>query len=299
MTFMAFWLILISVVLHASWNFVCKSHRPSIPFFAQSKAASALVLLPILLWINPDFSALPLEFYLALTGGAIANAVYYASLANAYSRGDISMVYPMARSLPVILIAAVTAAFMPGEAKLHWQNWAGLVLIFGGCLLLPLPSLKDFNFKTYRTPLLGFIILAACGTTSYMILDDQGMSLAKEALALNKFQYGCMYMALQEPLICLILLIMTGVSAASRQELRQTCFRSPWPAFTGIAGFGAYVLVLTAMPFVTNVSLVYAFRQMSLPLGVAAGIVILHERCTLTKILGCLAIVGGLILNSL
>ena len=57
----------------------------------------------------------------------------------------------------------------------------------------------------------------------------------------------------------------------------------------------AYGLVLLAMCHVTNVSFVQAFRQMSLPLGVLAGILFLKESCTAGKIAGTALIVGGLI----
>jgi uncharacterized membrane protein len=48
---------------------------------------------------------------------------------------------------------------------------------------------------------------------------------------------------------------------------------------------------------VENVSYLQAFRQLSLPLGVAMGIVFLHEKFTLPKVIGVLMIVAGLIMT--
>ena len=53
------------------------------------------------------------------------------------------------------------------------------------------------------------------------------------------------------------------------------------------------------MGFVTNVSFVQAFRQLSLPLGVFAGIVFLKESPAKPKLLGVALIVLGLILTVL
>ena len=106
-------------------------------------------------------------------------------------------------------------------------------------------------------------------------------------------------MSLVEPLNCIGLLIVSSFSRHTRQEFKANFCRSVWPSLSGVACSLAYVLILAAMPFVSNVSFVQAFRQMSLPLCMAAGIVILHERCTLTKIIGCIAIVSGLVLTSL
>ena len=53
------------------------------------------------------------------------------------------------------------------------------------------------------------------------------------------------------------------------------------------------------MPLVSNVSYVQAFRQMSLPLGVAAGIFILKEKCPPVRLAGVGAIVAGLVIAAL
>ena len=50
------------------------------------------------------------------------------------------------------------------------------------------------------------------------------------------------------------------------------------------------------MQFVDNVSYIQAFRQLSIPLGAAAGIVLLHEKITKPKLAGLILIIIGLIL---
>ena len=106
MTLTAFWLILASAMLHAGWNLISKCHRPSVVFYAQSSGTAALFWVPLLLYLRPDFTALPPAFWGFLLGSVFFNVIYYAGLASAYTRGDISVVYPMARSLPVLLTAA-------------------------------------------------------------------------------------------------------------------------------------------------------------------------------------------------
>ena len=53
------------------------------------------------------------------------------------------------------------------------------------------------------------------------------------------------------------------------------------------------------MGLVTNISFLQVFRQMSLPLGVAAGILILHEKVSVPKIVGTALIVCGLVMTVL
>jgi drug/metabolite transporter (DMT)-like permease len=49
------------------------------------------------------------------------------------------------------------------------------------------------------------------------------------------------------------------------------------------------------MQYVTNVSFIQAFRQLSLPLGFLAGVLFLHEKSSATKITGLLLILAGLL----
>ncbi len=73
--------------------------------------------------------------------------------------------------------------------------------------------------------------------------------------------------------------------------------RSWHPYLAGLFAGLAYVLVLVAMNYVTNVSYVQVFRQMGLPVGMVAGILFLKERCSLPKFIGVLLILLGLLLT--
>ena len=84
-----------------------------------------------------------------------------------------------------------------------------------------------------------------------------------------------------------------------RAEFKRLFLKTPWPHITGVFSSSAYALILLAMPLVTNVSYIQAFRQMSLPLGVLAGVFILKEPCGKVKLFGIILIVIGLIAASL
>jgi drug/metabolite transporter (DMT)-like permease len=85
---------------------------------------------------------------------------------------------------------------------------------------------------------------------------------------------------------------------------RRPSFRLPSdqvrPAIlSGIAIFVAYSLVLIAMGFARNVTYVVAFRQMSIPLGVLLGLLVLGEPMNPPKAVGVLAVTAGLVLVAL
>jgi drug/metabolite transporter (DMT)-like permease len=65
---------------------------------------------------------------------------------------------------------------------------------------------------------------------------------------------------------------------------------------TGIGIYLTYGLVLASMNFVTNVSYVAAFRQLSIPLGALFGMVLLKEPRYAPKVIGVVLIFLGLAL---
>jgi len=64
----------------------------------------------------------------------------------------------------------------------------------------------------------------------------------------------------------------------------------------GVGMYLAYVLILFAMLYVSDASYVAAFRQLSIPLGATLGIVLLKEPRYLPKLIGIVAVYGGLVL---
>ena len=62
-----------------------------------------------------------LYFFLFYLGSVASEVMYVAGLAYAYRRGDISLVYPLVRAIPVLLVAAVTFAFSICWAMTHVQ----------------------------------------------------------------------------------------------------------------------------------------------------------------------------------
>jgi uncharacterized membrane protein len=64
----------------------------------------------------------------------------------------------------------------------------------------------------------------------------------------------------------------------------------------GILILGTYALVVWAMAYADDVSYVVAFRQISIPMGVALGWYFLGEALHGPKVVGVLTILAGLLL---
>lgn len=294
MTLIAFILVLVSVFLHAGWNFLSKKSNPSAAFYTISSTVAATIWLFFFLFGSIDFAALPARFWSFLLTSIGCEAIYCFSLAYAYQTTDISLAYPLGRSLPVLMVTAVTMIFglgtMPSPLAL-----GGMILIVLGCLLLPPKNFRDFSWKTYLNRSIYFILLIAIGTTGYTILDSQALGILRAHDSSPKIIQALSYLFFIETGIALSLGLIVVIFKKEREEFKRLAFRSWAPVATGVISSGAYGLILIAMKYVTNVSYIQAFRQMSLPLGVLAGVFILKESCPKTKICGMILIVIGLI----
>ena len=298
MTLPAFWLILLSIFLHVGWNLISKKSQPTAAFYLLTSVTSFLLYFPCVFFAGIDWGALGAKFWCFVLLSIASEILYFIGLFKTYRSADISLAYPMVRALPVLLVAGVTALFGIGK-PLNGTAVAGIFIVFAGCLLMPLQKFSQFSWRNYMTPVLGYMILAACGTTGYTIFDGL---LIPRILAQTKGPH----LAATGAFISLLELgITTGLSLyvftlkSERESLKQLLFRSWTPHICGICSSSAYILVVLAMPLVSNVSYVQAFRQMSLPLGVAAGIFILKEKCPPVRLAGVGAIVAGLVIAAL
>ena len=299
MSFTAFILILASAGFHASWNLLSKSKRPSMAFYMQASMTAAILWLGIVIWgvQKVNWSTVPDIFYIMVLGSVICEVLYFTSLANVYRRSDISMAYPMARALPVLFTAILTLILHIGK-PLSNLSMLGMLFIFAGCFIMPLPSFRELKLKTYLQSSFIFIVLAACGTTGYTIFDSQAIKYLQNSFnASDKVIISCMYLGMLEFCICMALFIVIQFFKDEKLEFKARFCRTVYPSFSGVFSTLAYCMILLAMPLVTNVSLVQAFRQLSLPICALAGVVILKEKITVPRMVGFLLIFAGLVLS--
>ena len=257
---------------------------------------ASIIWLPFFLASDIHLFSLPMEFYLLAAGSVFGEVLYMTGLAVGYRKSDISLVYPVVRALPVILIAAVTTIFKLGRS-LDCFDYIGMMLITGGCLLMPLKSLKDFSLKAYFSTVIGFIFMGAVGTTLYTIFDSSAIQIIRQASGRISVADTLGYLFLIETSMAWFQL---GIAFFSKEEKKifAGLLKKPlYPVIAGVCSSSAYGLILFAMGYVTNVSYLQAFRQISLPLGFLAGVVILKEKIFLTKIAGVIIIVIGLLLT--
>lgn len=300
MSWIAFVLIVTSAGLHAGWNLLAKKSKMTPAFYTILCTICAFFWWHTVLWTPLEISELPLRFWLCLAGSIASDVLYCFGLSAAYNRLEMSTAYPMIRALPLLFIALLTTVLGLG-APLSLAAVTGMVVVFAGCLLMPLTDLTHFRWQNYLNKDILFVILVALGTTGYTIFDSQAIRTITESVSgISKPMISLTYYATRVITLTITLWCLVLLSPAGRAVVRDVWIRRDRTAlYAGLFASCSYVLVLLSMGYVTNVSFVQVFRQMGMLIGVALGIFLLKEKCTLPKIIGVTLIVLGLILTVL
>lgn len=302
MSWIAFILIISSAGLHAGWNLLAKKSRMTPAFYGVICVICALFWWHTVLWTPVDILGLPWVFWVYLAGTVACDVLYCFGLGSAYKRLEMSISYPMMRALPMLFTALVTMLLGLGS-ELSLLAILGMVVVFAGCVLMPMEKFSSFNIKSYINRGIFFVVLVSLGTTGYTIFDSQAINTVTDHVAgsgISKPMISLSYYAVRIISLTLVMWCYMLLSPTARATVKEFWVKRDWmPVYAGLFASCSYVLILLSMGYVTNVSFVQVFRQMGMVIGVALGILILKEKCSLTKIVGVLLIMLGLVLTVL
>lgn len=281
MEFLPLALVLASAVSHGLWNYLAKEGKDKESFMLLLNLTSLPLLLPVFFLILPEIY-LPLEIVPYLLVSGLAETVYFLGLGKAYESGDLSIVYPVARSSPVFV--TIAAAVFLGET-ISMTGLLGIMVIFIGVYILHLKGItREDLVAPVRYLMSGssrYAIIAALGTTVYSITDKLGVTTVDPLL--YSFWLGFSVTGM----MTIVTLKRKGFKAI-RDE-----FSSPLKvSFAGLLMRGGYMLVLYAMS-IAPVSYILALRQISVVLGALLGVVFLGESYGRVRIMGSLVIFIG------
>ncbi len=298
MTVPAVIILLISAFMHAGWNLLGKRNNPTAAAFLVASLVGVLCLAPLVIIYKEAINYFTLRSWLLVLTAGFFQTTYYASLAGAYKTGDMSIAYPLARSSPVIVVTVVSLFLGRGD-QVTWQCIYGIILVVLGGFLLPMRRFSDLRLKNYLNVSCLLALLAAFGTTGYSIVDDEALRLLREMpeMPLQSWEITIVY-AFFEAMTSTFWLTLFVFGRKHRRETLQQVITKRFSSavLMGIGIYLTYSLVLVSMAFVTNVSYVVAFRQISIPLGVIMSVFLLKEPSYVPKFAAVTVMFIGLVL---
>lgn len=281
-------LVAVSALLHVAWNVRLKTAGEPLRAATVGMLAATVGIVPagVVAWWLTGRPALPVEgVALALLSGVI-EAGYFVLLSAAYRRGDLSVVYPIARGTAPLL-AVVIGVGLFGE-RLGVPGTVGVVLLLIGFLTLQQPWRALRRVGPGLDPAIAFALATGVTIATYTAIDRLGTRL------IHPLPYAAILWVTTSVTLVLWVRFVAGgdVFAGGRRETRSA-------AVGGWLTLGAYLLVLWALS-VAPLSGVAPLRESATVFAAAWGSVRLGEavgrRETWRRVGASALIVGGAIL---
>jgi multidrug transporter EmrE-like cation transporter len=289
-------LVAFSAVLHLAWNVRLKTAGDPLRTATIGMVAAAIGIVPagLAVWWASGAPPLPLEGIALGLASGVVEAVYFIFLAAAYRRGDLSVVYPIARgTAPLIAVAVGVGLF--GE-RLGLGGSLGIVALLAGFLWLQRPWRAVAIARGRRAgaprPVMGSAIPFALATgvtiATYSAIDRVGTRL------IAPVPYAAILW-----LTCSIVLVAWVALVAGGGLLRHGSTATRQAAIGGWLTLGAYLCILVALS-VAPLSGVAPLRESATVFAAAWGTVRMGEAAdrgeVVRRVGGSCLIVGGALL---
>ena len=288
MSSVALLLVLVSAGAHAYWNFLLKRAGGTRPFIALSKAAEAVVFLPLFLAVVRGLPAGTLGRVAPYAAVAtLLVLASYATLGAAYRVGDLSFTYPLARG-GMLLFLPVLDAFVFGE-RVGPLGWIAVAAIVAGVLTMQLPRLAVAELRTLGARLRGRPTLLALLMALLLAVGVVWDKFSVRAVPLYAYFYA--YTAGTGAVYLAVALRADGAAAV----------RATWAAHgraavaVGALSGTSYGLVLLALRAGAS-TYVVGVRQLSIVVGVWLGARLLGEIVGPARRAGVALLVAGCLL---
>ena len=229
----------------------------------------AVVGIPFaIVWWDVDARAWPF-----VAASSTLEVGYFALLAAAYRRAELSVVYPLARGLAPVLVLIGAVAFTGAHTSA--AQVCGVLLVAGGILLV-----RGLRRAQAQGAIFGLVI--ACVIASYTVVDKHGVA---HAAPLPYLELISVFMALG----------YAGWFVVARGASALRAAADTRSLVAGVATFAAYALVLAALRLAPAAS-VSAVRESSVLIATVLAALVLNERVSRTRLAGAALVVGGIAL---
>lgn len=281
-------LLLCAAAFHAAANALMKQSRDKLAFTWWMLGVFIVLGTPALFQISNVQSA---AWWIVLTSGFL-EAIYFFTLTRAYTSGDLSVVYPIARGSAPLFLLLWAILFL--RERPSWIGVCGILFIVSGLYFINLPSLAAWTqpLHAFRSAASRWALLTGILISGYSAIDKIGVRYFPPFIYL----YSIL-------LVCWMCLSIQWLMPPRRFYLldeirkREGDKRSRFVAIVAAAlcGTFGYLLVLAAMQL-SPVSYVGPVREVSVLLGSVIGIRYLGEQGGSLRIAASAVVVFGIAL---
>jgi drug/metabolite transporter (DMT)-like permease len=262
MTGTALMIVLVSAFLHAFWNTLAKKSSNKIAFIWWFILFAVIFYFPMFLYfyVGMKISAVG---WACIVATGILHTFYFFFVGSSYERGDLSVVYPLARGFGPFWVPILAVVLL--HEQLSLAGVIGIAFVVAGIYVIPL---KSFSFKMFFLPFAAirsaasiWALLTGCTIAAYSLVDKVGVNFVHPAVYI--------YFMFFIPLLFLTPYVLIKQKKALKPEWQIN--KGPIMVVGFLVVF-TYLLILFAMQ-TSNVSYVVAAREFSIVFSALFGII--------------------------
>lgn len=268
-------LILLSALLHASWNALSKAGGDPLISITVVTATGGLCGIPLILW-------LPLpgpETWKWLAVSACIHYAYQLALVRAYQLGDLSQVYPIARGIAPLGVACLAAI----GAKEYLEPGQLVGLALASAAIVSLGMTRAGGDSTKRA--VAMAVLTGVLIGAYTYTDARGVRSVESA----ELFIGWSFFLGSVPMVMTTLVLRWSTGLA---PLRRLGLHGLGGGLMATIGYTIALWALSRAPMATVASL----RESSVLFAAILGTRMLGESFGRRRVVSALVLVAGLIL---
>jgi len=274
-------LVLVAALAHATWNAMLKGRRGD-PLAASTALCLGwvVVTLPTLFFVDaPAPAAWP-----HLVASTVLHVVYFAALVASYRLADLSLVYPIARGVPPLIVALGGATWLGERPPPLALVGVGLVAVGVLALGFARSTAPAESRRKDEARALALAFVTALLIASYTLVDGAGARAAG-----TPFGYAAWLFVAEGTLFGVGAYALS--SPRTRREVRAR-WREGFAA--GTLAAGGYAVALWAMT-VAPIALVASLRETSVVIAAILGAVFLKEPFGGRRLVAAIVVAGGVI----
>jgi drug/metabolite transporter (DMT)-like permease len=271
--------VVLSALMHASWNALVKGGDDGwltgalISAFAA--AAALIVAVAFAPWPAP-------HHWPWLIGSGAIHAGYFLLLMSAYTYGDLGKVYAIARGTAPLVIVALAGPLV-GDAP-GWQEIAAILVLVLGVVTL---TFEPGKFATADLKAVVLAVLTGSMIAAYSLFDAIGIRTIGPEIEYAAITYGSWLMIFAAiPILTVVFTIRRGRIIT---HMRANALKG---AVGGIIAVGSYMLILFAFAN-ASVASVAALRETGVVFAALIGTFILGERLGRRRIPAAILVAVG------
>ena len=269
-------LVIGAAVLHAGWNALAKRAADPLAFLWCAGGVGTLLYLPGVVYVLTvsGFRRAAWPFVIATI---VLHSAYFFTLGRAYRSGDLSVVYPIARGLGVVLVPVL--AFAIFDERLSPAGVLGVALVVLGIFALHWRR-RQRTATSLLAPGTGWAITTGIIIAGYSLVDKAGVARLSPLAYIGLMELGAY-------------IVLGPVVLARRDALRREWRTNRLAVLAaGILSPGAYLLVLFAFQL-SKAAYVVAGREMSIVLSALIGSLWMSEGRLGQRLAGAAVVAAG------